>query len=381
MPSILKHSRMDDNKDNKFEIPEDKSAPSVSDIFQKAKKSAKINDSNIRMGSPEEIDEKTKTKEMYSIWNHRSSHRTVMIIIPIVIVIAYIFFFISPLIFHSSDDEDLTVTPLGTEISFSEGHSVTVDTWDWSPNNKSMIVKLLFDNTAFDGKNSYKFNVKTKKGKSKIKVTEMVADSDFVVLSIYDLPDEWQNVLINVAFEDEKETVVKLYATESSVNQVQNLTAKTSNEYRAELYEEKMKPYQDAIDKNNDEIYDLNAKLATLASEKAEIRKTLGSVLPEDEIATYQERLKAIKSQEDSIHDKIAELEAENKLSQNAMKEYEASRDYYLGKYEDSVTVSNKIDDDNMVVLESTTRPTTQRVVGNDKSTTKKVEIKSTTKE
>ena len=76
--------------------------------------------SNETLGEARPLDEEVAAKGAYSIWNHRTNHRRVQLLIAGVIVLAYVFFFLTPLIFHAKDDEDLQLTPVGEAITIAE---------------------------------------------------------------------------------------------------------------------------------------------------------------------------------------------------------------------------------------------------------------------
>ena len=233
-----------------------------------------------------------------------------------------------------------------------------------------MIVKLTFDNDSFDGQDSYQFQVRTKKGKKKTNITPIVTDPDLVVLSLYDIPGEWINMAINVAYEDSKDVLVSLYTTESDVTRVNKISQKASNEYRAEVYEEKEAPYKDLIEEKQAEIADIDTQISALEEQKKAIRVAMTQSLPEEELAEYQTKLSTINSKIDGLNESKGDLQAEIAEAQAAIKELESTKDYYLGRQEGSVSVrTTKPDGDNQVVLKSTTKPNT-RVVGEEETTT-----------
>lgn len=267
------------------------------------------------------------------VWSNVNKQRRFLIITAIVIVLGYIFFFTSPYIFNTSRVNKDDLSPVGEPISFANGKTVTIDTWDYCPTSNAMEVKLFITDNAYDGKNKYDFAVGVFKGNAKnIQVQQIVSDLDLIVLVIRNLPEEFDAVLLRMYNEGDEHKndnfLINLYAQEASVHRVETLPAKTSNEYRAEVIDERISTLNASIDEvtakmkeNKDTITGLNQQIAELQTRKHNSTDVeLENI--NDKIETIQQKKKELNSENSSLKDDIKEYNKQIYQYKNQKKKY-----------------------------------------------------------
>lgn len=283
-----------------------------------------------------------RDKRQYSAWT-RSKQQPVLIILLVVILLGYLVFFFSPLYVKKTvKDEDITLSKLGESMNDdTDGRKLTIDTWTYCPGQDSMEMKLIVSNGTFDGKDKYQFNAQTDTN-DKPDVTQLVADRDFVVLRITNLPKKWNFLCIRmfmpgVSMRDKDNAMFKLYTSLDTVNKVSSLPQKTSNQYRAEYLQEQ-------IDNLNKDLADLQKQkesdeeaLKGYDKTEASIRKEL-EIATDDETADLNEQLDELSDARATTKSDIANVEASMTEKRRQIANYQTVRDTYLGRVPAGVT-------------------------------------------
>lgn len=278
----------------------------------------------------------TREKRQYSAWT-RSKQQPVLIILLAVIVLGYLVFFFSPLYVKKTvKDEDITLSKLGESMNDdTDGRTLTIDTWTYCPEQNAMEMKLVVSNTTFDGKDKYQFNAQTD-GNDKPEVTQLVADRDFIVLRITNLPEKWNFLCVRmfmpgVSMRNKDNAMFKLYTSMDTVGKVKSLPQKTSNQYRAEYLQEQIDGLnQDLADLQKQKEADKQA-LDGYNKSEASIRKEL-EIATDDETADLNEQLKELDAARATTKSDIANVEASMTDKRRQIANYQTVRDTYLGR-------------------------------------------------
>ena len=73
----------------------------------------------------------------------------------LIILFGFLFFWFSSYLFPNGNA--YLRTPIGASTEIAADHYVTLNSWEYSKNQKEMIVELLCNNKSFDGNNEYHF--------------------------------------------------------------------------------------------------------------------------------------------------------------------------------------------------------------------------------
>lgn len=137
---------------------------------------------------------------------HKNHNRGTMVTI-IVVLLGYLFFFLSPLLFHEKPDK--TLSALDSEIPFATGR-IVINQWLYSPDQNMMEIcctgdSITLSNLAVDASCNYTYKTKGTVGLSS-EVGFVL--SDYIVIYVYDVPDDWYCVSVRGSIDlAEKPTV------------------------------------------------------------------------------------------------------------------------------------------------------------------------------
>lgn len=261
------------------------------------------------------------------------------------VCVGYAFFFSSPYMFSEPADKLLYSEP-DKAYSIGEGHTVMVENWEYSKKQKRMELILSYENTTYDGINTYDYRaVYRDKSKSKKYVETQVffESTKFAVLILNDIPDNFREVAVVVSYDknkavstsvkkeqEESENLVTraLYTNSAKIEKVDEI----KKENVISLYSEKLKSKlsdknkeKEQIEAENDNYRSLMQNITTRAGElksseaymtKTEIQEAEKEI--ESMQQTYErhnsnvernnEKIKEIDSEIQEINDKIEEL-------------------------------------------------------------------------
>lgn len=284
------------------------------------------------------MEQKQKTVNVESIIN--KNHNKGIIILLLVVISGYVFFLLSPVLFHETPDKSLT--ELNTEIGFINGR-LTVDEWIYS--SKQHIMEVCCSTTGFNPKeimieSSCNYTYRSK-GSSPLKCEIGYSTSDYFVVFIYEIPEDFYCVSIrgteqpttetnNTAStdneyepEDNEETSFGyIYTCVDDVEKVDKINVdKTDNEFTIEKTERQISFNEDMIEAND-------AVIKQLKSNIEEYRENIKTIKSEKSFQIESEREKSdgkINELENTIsglNQQITQLETENARLKKEISDY-----------------------------------------------------------
>ena len=167
----------------------------------------------------------------------------------IIFVFGYLFFFTSSL-WMPATYTGVDITPIGKTVNAGE-RAITVDSWNYCPEQKKMEIMIEIENNSIDGIDRYEWQIKTRRGALKIK--PILQESDFVVLFAEGVPSDWNECsltmnaprrFLNYAKDFEP---VQIYVNDSIVTQVDRISQKSQQEYRLQAYRSRTEAYKNQI--------------------------------------------------------------------------------------------------------------------------------------
>ena len=96
----------------------------------------------------------------------------------IIFVFGYLFFFTSSL-WMPATYTGVDITPIGKTVNAGE-RAITVDAWNYCPEQKKMEIMIEIENNSIDGIDRYDWKVRTREGVLEVKA--VLEATDFVVL-------------------------------------------------------------------------------------------------------------------------------------------------------------------------------------------------------
>ena len=225
----------------------------------------------------------------------------------------YIFFFSSQMWMPVTADASY-ITPVGTEKSWDD-RKVIINRWEYSINQNLMEVELNIENNSYDGNNKYKFSAVDLRGR-KIKTEIKVADEDWIIVQIENVPDRWSDISLRMETVKGNSGTLKLYTNINAVSKVSKIDNLDYKGYKIKSFNseiEQMKKelnnkrkQQDKLRKQNIEI---NKEIERLNSDK--------NYKTEEEVRAIDEKIgkaqTTITTNEQTINDIDGDIEEINK--------------------------------------------------------------------
>ena len=253
----------------------------------------------------------------------KNRNRT-MLISFILIVLCYIFFFMSPVIFKTPSESEYT--PIGEKEFLTDGREIIIESWKYSPKQALMEVLIDIENEAVDGKDFYDYTafvnfLEASKGKEQLAVEIKLQQINYVVLWLHDVPEDFNSCAVTVHMKGKSDDSATLFTNKDKVENVNKLTVKSKTEYQIEKISRNIAKLQRKISDNNKEINKLKKEIKTINSHITEehnnlIYKTLRE----------QEKVKAvIEEYREQISDReyqIGNLQKDNKACNSKITEY-----------------------------------------------------------
>lgn len=228
------------------------------------------------------------------------------------IVSGYTFFFASNFIIPNSDKYQNT--KLNQEISF-QNRLFRITRWQYSEQQNLMEVELSIENRNLDGKDTYNYSVATKPIAKNTEVETIIEERNFVVLQIKNLPKDFTEISLRVGVQDNNDSLLRLYTNKKDVEYVDNIEAKTLNEYMLDkidrdivIYNNYIKELKTKIAENEDKIEIINDTIKDLEEDKLyqtdeEISETNNS------INSYSAEIERCEDDINAINEEIKEYE------------------------------------------------------------------------
>lgn len=270
-----------------------------------------------------------------------SSKRNIGLILIICIVFAgYVFFFTTPMIFRASKDELLS-TPIDKIMNINTSHSVTVEDWQYSPEDKKMEVILSFDSTDNNPSEKYVYQVVSRnvfKSEKLVEYNVTYQSSTFASIVINDVPSDFSEMALYVGYIDkhaeEKKTDEKtgaayttLYTNKYVVQETREIEPMSILQLYIDKLEKNMSGFEDEIEELENENSDLEVKKQDILQRVAELKESetymtkADAEKVEEQISSYETTYKSHESTIKSNEEKIEELE--EKISDSEEKKSE----------------------------------------------------------
>lgn len=271
---------------------------------------------------------------------------TIMIIL-LFVVGGYIFFFLSPRIF-SVDESKLLYTPLSQAVQINNEHSLTIEDWEYSQNERKMSVILSLNSTAADPSEKYVYQVVSR---NKVKESTLLSydvtyqSTTFATLMIYDVPTDFTEVAIKVGYIDkhieDNDSGQNARAIFSTIFTNKNKVDRTDSIEQLsviELYIGKIKKenatYTDEIKKLTETNADLERQKQDILETVADLRKN-ESYLTENEQGNLHSQIAKYQSTYDACVEKISS-------NQKTIDEYQSEMSKNNNKIEELNKLQNK---------------------------------------
>lgn len=234
----------------------------------------------------------------------RSFRNTFLAALSLFILGGYALFFTSGFWLPHNGNYSFTVP--GSSLEFANHRTLTLDRWDYSPEQDLMEVELEIDNPNFDGLDQYVCDVVIRTGSSEQTgtVKTVIAQDDFFVLHIWNVPKNFTELSLRI--EVNSETVLgtaKLFSNKDDVRRVPVLTEKTKSEYLKDRVLALTGEYQSQIDLLHKTNQELQEKIQNIQTKNAQLEQDKKYLTERDiqktntRIADNESQIKALQEQ------------------------------------------------------------------------------------
>lgn len=257
--------------------------------------------------------EKDKVLESYN-----KNHNKGTTILITVILMGYAFFFLSPILFHEQPVKQFT--SLNVPVSFSSGR-ITIESWQYSQEQSMFEVCCSFSNVSIVGVNTEancNFNYKSKGTKS-LECKQMYSNSNYIVVEIYGVPEDWYCASLKFITGYEETTIT----VETNEDDIQVLNGGDNSETttdRSSVFTciEEVEQVEHIKENKNDSDYMV---------ERAERKISYDKGIIEDNKVTinqYDADIKSFEDEIENIKDEMTfQVESEIKTSQSRINQLE----------------------------------------------------------
>ena len=221
-------------------------------------------------------------------------------------VAGYIFFFSSTMWMPSNLAASLQ-TPLKENVQWGE-RTLQIRRWDYCETEQVMEVEIDMDNKSFDGKNHYQYSA-INRNNDQLKVVKMIEDSDWIVLRIENVTDNFGEISLRMDMMGEPDdNTLKLYTNVNAVKRVKNLEKRDRKGYQLLRLQRDTESYQK-------EISTLEKKKKSLLEKNQRMQEEINHLQSEESYQT--EEMKAEQT------DKINEIQSEISANQDEIQSYD----------------------------------------------------------
>jgi len=221
-------------------------------------------------------------------------------------IAGYIFFFSSTMWMPSNLAASLQ-TPLKENVQWGE-RTLQIRRWDYCETEQVMEVEIDMDNKSFDGKNHYQYSA-INRNNDQLKVVKMIEDSDWIVLRIENVTDNFGEISLRMDMMGEPDdNTLKLYTNVNAVKRVKNLEKRDRKGYQLLRLQRDTESYQK-------EISTLEKKKKSLLEKNQRMQDEINHLQSEESYQT--EEMKAEQT------DKINEIQSEISANQDEIQSYD----------------------------------------------------------
>lgn len=233
----------------------------------------------------------------------------------------YAFFFTSKL-WVDQRGSAKTLTKIGTSFSLNK-RDVTLLKWDYSEEQLMMEICLEIKNVAFDGYDTYKYEVVDSNG-NEADIEKVVETPDFVVLDISNLKEKWTEVSLRMSLPDEADEsgVIRMYTNINDVEKTDHIEAKSKDEYEMERLEIQIEAYKAQIKEDKNGIEEENTYQTTISDEIERLTEQMKHQT-NDEIKETQELIESAQTKLSESKERVKRYESD--ITENEEKIQNAS--------------------------------------------------------
>lgn len=234
------------------------------------------------------------------------------------IIGGYVFFFISPDVFHMKSES--LYTEQGESLKYADNVNVSIKEWNYSNKQNLMEVVFSIQNTSIYIKNTdikyYAFCNRLERNQKRVECSVEVKLNEYNLVSLWigDVPKDFNTCTLiltsDVSTPDESE-YLELYNNREKVKKVKSITEKSLLEYKVDDYNSIIKGYKDEIKKNDEAIETLNKEIAQLKTQNTELKNSEVYVTA-NEIEEIENTIKSNQEQITSKNNQIASYQVKN---------------------------------------------------------------------
>lgn len=254
----------------------------------------------------------------------------------LLIILLYVFFFMSSAIFQNPSPTEYTainkMQPLGNN------RNVAVEMWKYSKSQNLMEVQLNIENKAFDGEDYYDYTsfvnfLAESKGKQQLSVEIKLQQVNFVVIWLHDVPEDFNSCSLNIILKNDDKTHSSVYTNVKKVSKVDKISEKTEKAYQIEKIERGISKYKKQIVKNNKSIEKLREEISNINVHIEKVKKD-EVYQSESEIKKSEEIIEEYNNQIDDRERQITSLTNDNLDYKSKIIEYEELKNKVSDKSE-----------------------------------------------
>lgn len=273
----------------------------------------------------------------HNVWQTRPKEWTMLLLVGVMVLI-FIFFFLSPVLFTGGAKDVGDPTPVGSAVSLDDGSTLTITSWKYAPAQNCMEIKMSMNNEDYAESGGYDFQAKTKRGSdAQLSVTPLVSDSDYIVLLVQGIPARFTALKVNVySLADEQNSktgtvssIGGIMCLQKEVSQVSKITPKSANEYRADVYLDQIPGYQANIDSDNQQIQANKNAITRIENNLAEMTRQAEQPMPKDRLTELYQQMQEAQAQKESYESSIKELQQDIAANQRVIAQLRAQASYY----------------------------------------------------
>ncbi len=221
-------------------------------------------------------------------------------------IAGYIFFFSSTMWMPSNLAASLQ-TPLKENVQWGE-RTLQIRRWDYCETEQVMEVEIDMDNKSFDGKNHYHYSA-INRNNDQLKVVKMIEDSDWIVLRIENVTDNFGEISLRIDMMGEPDdNTLKLYTNVNAVKRVKDLEKRDRKGYQLLRLQRDTESYQK-------QISTLEKKKKSLLEKNQRMQEEINHLQSEESYQTEEMK--------EEQTDKINEIQSEITANQDEIQSYD----------------------------------------------------------
>lgn len=257
-----------------------------------------------------------KENKILKLLKNKTRRNILFLFLGLFVFSGYFFFFMSNNIIPTSTT--YLFTPPGQVANFSSTRTVTLDRWNYSPEQKLMEIIVSTENNDYDGKDTYQSNCIINVGGKDYTatLTPIISETNYYVMHIKNVPNNFGQATLQIQIKDNNTAnSVKLYTNRDEIKVVDYITAKTKEEYLQEQVQDSIEQYQTAIEELQNKNEDIKIQITNIENVNLQLEEDK-KYQTEKEIAQTNQKITRNTSE-------IKKLEETIKTNESLIKENE----------------------------------------------------------